>query len=142
MSGNHPAGAPLYAGSHSALSLAYLGDAVFELCVRDMLTRQKGLTLNGYNKLAKRYVPATRQALMYHKIFPLLTEEEQSVIRRGRNLHTATRARNASAADYRHATGLETLFGHLYVTEQYDRLKYIFTLCVTESAGEEDGQQE
>jgi ribonuclease-3 family protein len=127
--------------NQSAMSLAYLGDAVFELCVRDMLTGQNGHTLNGYNKLAKQYVPATRQALMYHKIYPSLTEDEQAVIKRGRNLKTATRAKNASATDYRHATGLETLFGYLYATKQYDRLKHIFTLCVTESAGEENGQQ-
>jgi ribonuclease-3 family protein len=127
--------------TQSTLSLAYLGDAVFELCVRDMLTRQGGLTLNGYNKLAKQYVPATRQALMYHRIYALLTEDEQAVIKRGRNLKTATRAKNASATDYRLATGLETLFGHLYVTKQYDRLNYIFLLCVTESAGEDNGQQ-
>ncbi len=116
----------------SILSLAYLGDAVFELCVRDMLTRENGLTHNGYNKLAKNYVPAIKQAAMYHKIFPYLTEDEQSVIKRGRNLNTSSRAKNAPAADYRHATGLETLFGYLYAAKQYDRLKEIFDLCVTE----------
>jgi ribonuclease-3 family protein len=126
--------------SQSILSLAYLGDAVFELCVRDMLTRANRLSLNGYNKLAKQYVPAVRQAVMYHKVFPFLTGDEQAVIKRGRNLNTATRAKNATATDYRHATGLETLFGHLYATGQYDRLHEVFQICVNESIGDEDGQ--
>jgi ribonuclease-3 family protein len=126
--------------TQSILSLAYLGDAVFELCVRDMLTRENRLSLNGYNKLAKRYVPAVKQAVMYHKIFPFLTEDERVIIRRGRNLNAATRARNASATDYRHATGLETLFGHLYATRQFDRLREVFQICINESIGDEDGQ--
>ncbi len=126
--------------TQSALSLAYLGDAVFELCVRDMLTRANGLSLNGYNKLAKQYVPATRQAVMYHRVFPFLTGDEQVIIKRGRNLNTATRAKNAPATDYRHATGLETLFGHLYATGQYDRLREVFEICINESIGEDYGQ--
>jgi ribonuclease-3 family protein len=124
----------------SALSLAYLGDAVFELCVRDMLTRTNGLSLNGYNKLVKQYVPATRQAVMYHKVYPYLSEDEQAIIKRGRNLNTATRAKNAPATDYRHATGLETLFGHLYATGQYERLKEVFQICIKENIGDDYGQ--
>jgi ribonuclease-3 family protein len=124
----------------SASSLAYLGDAVFELCVRDMLTRTNGLSLNGYNKLAKQYVPATRQAVMYHRVYPFLSEDEQAIIKRGRNLNTATRAKNAPASDYRHATGLEALFGHLYATGQYDRLNEVFQICIKENIGDENGQ--
>ena len=113
----------------SAAALAYLGDAVFELRVREMLMAE-GLPVNKANRRAKDIVSATAQADMYHRIYPSLTAEEQTIMRRGRNLHPVTRAKNAEATDYRHATGIEALFGYLYGKGDMARLEDIFALCI------------
>ncbi|MCL2708572.1 MAG: ribonuclease III [Defluviitaleaceae bacterium] len=112
-----------------AHSLAYLGDAVFELCVREALVRKRDLTLNELNQLAKRYVSADAQHKMYHEIYDSLSETEQAVIKRGRNLRASSRAKHAEMGAYRHATGLETLFGFLYLSAQANRLEEVFGLC-------------
>jgi len=112
----------------STPSLAYLGDAVFELMVREMLVRG-GVPFKDIFRRAKTYVSATAQAEMYHKIFPLLAPEEQAIIKRGRNLHSASRAKSANVSEYRHATGLETLFGYLHQTGEFERLQEIFLLA-------------
>ena len=109
--------------------LAYLGDAVFELLVRDMLL-QNGIPFRDMSRHAKSYVSAVAQSAMYHKIFDTLTEDEQAIMKRGRNLHGTSRAKSAGVAEYRHATGLEVLFGHLHHTQQFERMKEIFALCL------------
>ena len=111
--------------------LAYLGDAVFELLVRDMLIKN-GVPFHDLNPRAKNYVSAIAQSKMYHKIFDQLTTDEQTIMKRGRNLHSASRAKSADVSEYRHATGLETLFGHFHITENFERLSEIFTLCIGE----------
>ena len=113
----------------SAASLAYLGDAVFELWAREMLVSE-GLPVNKANRRAKDIVSAMAQSDMYHRIYPMLTHEEQTIMRRGRNLNPLTRAKNADTASYRHATGLEALFGHLYHNRDMARLEEIFKLCI------------
>ncbi|MCL2527717.1 MAG: Mini-ribonuclease 3 [Defluviitaleaceae bacterium] len=115
----------------TAAALAYLGDAVFELRAREMLLAQ-GLPVHKAHRRAKDIVSATAQAEMYHRIFPLLTPEEQNAMRRGRNLNPVTRAKNAEATAYRHATGLEVLFGYLYINGNSQRLEEIFKLCLGE----------
>ena len=109
--------------------LAYLGDAVFELMVRDMLIKS-GVPFASLNKQAKKYVSALGQSEMYHRIFDQLSAEEQAVMKRGRNLHSASRSKNAGVVEYRHATGLEALFGQLYAEGQFERLKEVFDLCL------------
>jgi ribonuclease-3 family protein len=108
----------------STAALAYLGDAVFELRVREMLLakNESGASTRVLNKQARAYVSAQAQAAMYHAIFPLLTEDEQAVMKRGRNLHNLSRAKNADTVAYRHATGLETLFGYLYLRGEHERI--------------------
>ncbi|MCL2189739.1 MAG: Mini-ribonuclease 3 [Defluviitaleaceae bacterium] len=115
-------------------SLAYLGDAVFELRVREMLLTQNanGTHIHTLNKQARKYVSAPAQGAMYHALFPTLTEEEQAVMKRGRNLHSTSRAKNADAIAYRHATGLETLFGYLYERGEHTRINELFQKCVDE----------
>jgi ribonuclease-3 family protein len=110
----------------SAASLAYLGDAVFELLVRENLVANGEQTLGDYNRKAKEYVSARTQSDFYHKIYNFLTEEEQAVLKRGRNMNTVSRAKNASVADYRHATGLEALFGYLHHHGLHERMREIF----------------
>jgi ribonuclease-3 family protein len=116
--------------SLSAASLAYLGDAVFELLVRTRLTKEGEQAVSEYNRRAKGYVSAKAQANLYHRLFDRLTEDEQAVIKRGRNLHPFSRAKNASVSDYRHATGLEALFGYLYSQGRQERMMELFALCV------------
>ena len=111
--------------------LAFLGDAVFELLVRDKLL-QDGVPFRDMSRLAKNYVSAVAQSVMYHKIFSNLSEEEQAICKRGRNLHSASRAKSARVAEYRHATGLEVLFGYLHHEEKFERMHEIFELCVKE----------
>jgi len=108
--------------------LAYLGDAVFELMVRDMLVKS-GIPFRDISRHAKDYVSAVAQGAMYHKIFDYLTEGEQAIIKRGRNLHSASRAKSARVSEYRHATGLEVLFGHLHYSGDFARLNEIFEMC-------------
>jgi len=115
----------------STAELAYLGDAVFELMVRDMLLNQN-VPFGALNRRAKAYVSAVAQAGMYHKIFPGLSQREQAAIKRGRNLHNVSRSKNADVSAYRHATGLEALFGHLYHNGEMERLMEVFAMCVEE----------
>ena len=107
--------------AQSIKALAYLGDAVFELFVRDMLIKSGSSNLT---KKSKEFVTANAQSEMYHKIFSLLEKDEQAICKKGRNIKTS------NTAEYRHATGLEVLFGYLYIKEKHDRLKEIFELCV------------
>ena len=115
---------------HSAASMAYIGDAVFELYVREMLLSRGNKSVHDLNKQALNYVSAAAQAAMYYNILPVLTLHEKSIMKRGRNLHSQSRAKNANTAEYRHATGLETLFGYLFLKNEHDRIKEIFENCV------------
>ena len=109
--------------------LAYLGDAVFELMVRDMLLKNS-VPFRDMSRRAKDYVSAVAQGAMYHKIFDSLTEEEQCLLKRGRNLHSVSRAKSARVSEYRHATGLEVLFGYLHHKGDIARLREIFEMCI------------
>ena len=112
----------------SALALAHIGDAVFELLVRTELCK-KGSCVNGkLHKLTVAEVCAPAQAKFVEKILPSLTEEEAAVYRRGRNAHVHSIPKNATHAQYGKATGLEALFGMLYLSGQNDRIAELFAL--------------
>ena len=117
--------------AQSIAEFAYLGDAVFELMVRDMLVNQ-GVPFRDMSRRAKDYVSAVAQGAMYHKIFDALTQDEQSIMKRGRNLHSVSRAKSARVSEYRHATGLEVLFGYLHHQGNFERLNEVFSLCIKE----------
>jgi len=125
------------ATSLSSAELAYLGDAVFELMVREMLLK-RGCKFSSINRFAKAYVTAVAQNAMYHAVFDTLTEDEQTHAKRGRNLHTNSRAKSADVNEYRHATGLEALFGYLYDSKMKTRMVEIFDLCIATIDGKED----
>jgi len=108
--------------TYSPLTLAYLGDAVYELIVRNMLVKKGNCPVNRLHREAIQYVKAGAQAEIMDRLEPLLTEEEAEIFRRGRNAHSATTAKNASVADYRRATGFEALIGWLYLKQDTDRL--------------------
>jgi len=76
---------------------------------------------------------------MYHKIFDELTEEEQGIIKRGRNLHSASRSKAARVSEYRHATGLEVLFGYLHSQGETQRMSELFQKCVETNPSLQEG---
>ncbi len=115
---------------YSPLVLAYMGDAVFELCVRTMAIGTSTAGVNALNKKVRALVNATAQAAMFDKIKDMLSEEERSVLMRGRNAKSHSASKSASLLDYRHATGLEALFGYLFLKEDHERIAQIFNQCI------------
>ncbi len=116
----------------SPLNLAFVGDTVFDLFVRERLVCQANRPVNKLHKEATTMVKASAQAEAMGKIMPILTEEEISVFKRGRNAHTNHKAKNASEGDYHYATGLEALFGYLYLSGEKERLRELFDIIVSE----------
>lgn len=116
--------------AYSALNLAYIGDAVFEIFARSKVVMEHNTTVNNMNKYTKEYVKATSQSKMYRKALDIVTEEELSILKRGRNAKSHTTAKNASISDYRHATGIEALFGYLYLQGNIQRLNEIFEYII------------
>jgi ribonuclease-3 family protein len=110
--------------TYSALTLAYIGDCVFELVIRTVVIHHSKKAVNDLHKKAIKFVKAESQALMMQGLLDdeLLTEEERNVYKRGRNTKSHTSAKNASIAAYRKATGFEALIGYLYVTNQMERI--------------------
>lgn len=123
----------------STAALAYLGDGVWELLVRQMLV-EKGISdSRRLNTEALNYVTASAQAVVVKKILSELTEEEDAVYRRGRNIGHTNVPKRATVMEYRMATGLEALFGYLHLTERTDRIEELFALAFR--IGEEDNEQ-
>lgn len=114
----------------SPLTLAFMGDTVFDLFVRERLICQANRPVNKLHNLASKTVNAASQAKAVKKIMDLLTEEELAVFRRGRNCHTNHKAKNASEGDYHYATGFEALFGYLYLKGNIDRLRELFDIII------------
>lgn len=108
----------------SALTLAYIGDCVFEMVVRTVVIHHSKKAVNDLHKKAIKFVKAESQALMMQGLLDeeILTEEERNIYKRGRNTKSHTSAKNASIASYRKATGFEALIGYLYVTNQMERI--------------------
>ena len=111
----------------SSLGLAHLGDGVFELMVRSWLCIHGKATSKGLHKAAVSYVAAGAQAEAVRKILPGLTEEEYAVYKRGRNAHVNSVPNRATLEEYHMATGLEALFGFLYLKGETRRLNELFT---------------
>ncbi len=108
--------------SYSPLTLAYIGDGIYELVIRTLLVKQGNCPVNQLHKRASNLVKASAQSAMIAVLEPLLTEEEKGVYRRGRNAHSPTMAKHATMADYRRATGFEALMGYLYLKEDFERM--------------------
>lgn len=105
--------------------LAFVGDAVYGLCVRTKLA-EVNRPSGELHKLSVEYVNATAQAKAFEVIREELTEKELSVFKRGRNFHTGNTPKNSTGGDYHTATGLETLFGFLYLSKQKERIEELF----------------
>jgi ribonuclease-3 family protein len=122
--------------TYSTAALAYLGDCVLELCVREYLVKSGISSSAKLNREALNYVRAGAQADAMKNILPLLTEEEEAVFRRGRNVGHTNTPKSATVAQYRNATGMEALFGWLHLAERQERIRelfeqaYLTTICV------------
>ena len=108
--------------TYSPLTLAFLGDGVFDLVIRTVIVERGNRSPQQLHKEKSRIVKAGTQALLGEAIWDLLNETEQSVYRRGRNAKSGTSAKNASIVEYRKATALEALIGYWYLTGQEDRM--------------------
>ena len=113
-------------GEISTAALAYLGDSVIELCVRNLLVARGVSSAKNLNSTALKFVKAEAQANAVMKILPILTEEENAAYRRGRNIGHTNVPKSATVGQYRLATGFEALFGYLYLTEQWERANELF----------------
>ncbi|MBQ2892763.1 MAG: ribonuclease III [Oscillospiraceae bacterium] len=114
----------------SNLGLAHLGDCVYELLCRTYLCTKGEHTVKRLHKDAVSLVTAPRQAQLVQKILPVLTEEEAAYYRRGKNAHSHAAPKSATPQEYSMATGLETLFGALYLAGKTDRLNQLFQLMM------------
>ncbi len=118
--------------SYSPLTLAYIGDGVYELVIRTILVKKGNCPVNRMHKKASSLVKASAQSAIMEKIEDQLTEEEHAVYRRGRNAHSPTMAKHATMADYRRATGFEALIGYLYLSEEYTRMLDLIRMGIGE----------
>jgi len=116
--------------TYSPMTLAYIGDAIFELVVRTVLVERKNTQAEKLHKAATKIVKAEAQALMIEAIKDDLTEEEMAVYKRGRNAKAVTRAKNATMSEYRRATGFEALMGYLYLKNDMERMVKLIHLGV------------
>ncbi len=112
---------------YSPLTLAFLGDNVYELVNRTVLVSKANAPVNKLNKKSSSLAKAAAQAEMARLLMEDLTDEEKAVFKRGRNAKSYTMAKNATMHDYRHATGWEALIGYLYLQGKYERL--VFLIC-------------
>ena len=119
----------------SNLGLAHIGDGVFELLCRSYLCASGGKNVGNLHKQTVAMVKAPSQARFADKLMPFLTEEELAYYRRGKNSHVHAVPKGATPAEYAKATGLEALFGALYLSGQTQRLNQLFLIIIEEPEG-------
>ena len=107
--------------TYSPLALAYIGDGIYEMIVRTVVVEHGNRSPQTLHKTVTKYVNAETQCEIYEAILEDLTEEDLAIIKRGRNAKSYTTAKNASVQSYRKASGLEALFGYLYLTDNVPR---------------------
>lgn len=112
----------------SPLNLAFVGDCVYEMLVREMLVTEANRPVNDLHRESVKYVSAKAQTDAYSKIKDLLTEEETTVFKRGRNAKVGHSPKSATEGEYHCATGVEALFGYLYLNDDTDRIKELFSI--------------
>ena len=108
--------------SYSPLTLAYIGDCVYDLIIKNMMVSQGNKQVNKLHKETSNLVQASSQSLIMRAIQEHLTEEEHVIYKRGRNAKSVSPAKNQSITDYRRATGFEALLGYLYLKKEWKRL--------------------
>ena len=113
------------------LNLAFIGDGVYDLLVREYLVTHSAAHVGELNQLKVSMVNCKSQAAYAKRLLPHLTQEEAAVYKRGRNTHVNSASRHSTVSDYHAATGLEALFGWLYLRGQRERINELFTLILT-----------
>ena len=108
--------------TYSPLAFAYIGDSIYDLIIRTMIVSRGNNRADRYHHEAIKYVNANAQMKMYQTIKDILTEEEQTIFRRGKNSKPASTAKNQSLHDYKIATGFEALYGYLFLAGKMDRI--------------------
>lgn len=108
--------------TYSPLALAYIGDCVFDLIIKTLVMNEGNQPVQKMHQKTSNIVQASSQSKMMRVLQPILTEDEHTVYKKGRNTKTVSLAKNQSLTDYRRATGFEALMGYLYLTDQYDRM--------------------
>ncbi len=126
------------AKSYSPLVLAFMGDAVYEMLVRNYLISGGNCPVRSLNRRKIELVRCQSQAKALVFMWPFLTEEEKEIAMRGRNAHVGHVPRNASVGDYHAATALEALFGYLFMEDRGTRLGQLFALAMESGRQEED----
>ena len=112
--------------------LAFLGDAVYSLWVRERLVCSGAGKAAEFQRAAAKIVSARGQSAFLENVLPLLTEEETEIFKRGRNAKKPTKSKSATAAEYNRSTGFEAVIGYLYLLGRTERLQELFALSVTE----------
>ena len=125
---------------YSPLTLAYIGDGIYEIVIRTVIVDEANRQVNKIHKAASNLVKAGTQARMIHYIMDDLTDEELTIYKRGRNAKAVTRAKNASMSEYRTATGFEALMGWLYLTGQSERMMKLIKKSVTVFTAEDNNK--
>lgn len=114
----------------SPLVWAYVGDAVYELYIRNYLVNTTKLNPHKLHIESIKYVKAAAQAKILEELMPILSEEEQNIVRRARNTQNHHLPKNANVSDYMYSTAFEGLIGYLFLTDQKNRLKEILQKCI------------
>lgn len=125
----------------NGLALAYVGDAAYEVYIRDHLLNKGWTKPNDLHRRATHYVSAKAQAALMHAMLDqpdFLSEEEIDIYKRGRNAKSHTTAKNADVTTYRISTGFEALFGYLHLTKQVDRLDELVRWCIQQVEDKQD----
>ena len=127
---------PVDLKTYSPLTLAYIGDAAYELVIRSLVVEQGNAPVNKLHKRSSRLVKAQAQAEAAVKLLDVFTEEELAVYKRGRNARSHTMAKNAEMTDYRMATGFEAVMGYLHLKQDYERMVTLIHLGIGDKLGE------
>lgn len=114
----------------SPLTLAFLGDAVYELLVRSLVVEEANMPVGQLHQKAVSLVNAAAQSDAFGRIEKMLTEEELAIFKRGRNASASSTPKHADIAQYRRATGVEALFGYLYLKEEQERIEELFRMIM------------
>ena len=112
----------------SPLNLAFIGDCIYEILVRENLVKNANRPVNDLHHESVKFVSAKAQTKAFEKIEDILTEDEMSIFKRGRNANVGHNPKSASTGEYHTATGVEALFGYLYLSGKEERIKELFSV--------------
>lgn len=116
--------------TYSPLTLAYIGDGIFDVVIRSIVVGRGNTPVNQLHHKTSHIVKAHSQAMMAEVLLGEMTDTEKDIYRRGRNAKSHTMAKNATVMDYRSATGFEALMGYLYLTDEMDRILELISIAL------------